>query len=269
MIKKINNNTSDIKDIGKDFDEYQTKYNKIVNIYNNDLNTYKTINNYYKGVIIVSIIIIIIAIFLFSIPYIDGNAQSGILLITVIIMILFYIFYIINLKITETFVNCNYKNAEVVNVYRSDLDFSSYKTSLLAYNTFLLMLASGFSSTGDTLTPVNDFVDQANSMRRRRILFYKNKISEYTHASELLKKNADNYYYLMTLIYFTIIIALIAMSLYLLFPYMLFTIIIFSIIIFLILLIYVVYRINRSTRLFNDKNYWANFNPTPEVIQTL
>lgn len=132
-----------------------------------------------------------------------------------------------------------------------------------------MILASGFSITGDTLTPVNDFVDQANSMRRRRILFYKNKIAEYTHASELLKKNADDYYYLMTLIYYSIVIALVALAFLLLFPTMLFTIIIFAILIFLILLIYIIYRINRATRLFNDKNYWANFNPTPEVIQSL
>jgi len=269
MIKKINSNTYDIKDISKDFDEYQTKYNKTVNIYNNDLDTYKNINNYYKGVIIVSVIIIIMAIFLFTIPNIDGNAQTGILLITAIMMILFFIIFIVNLKLTETFINCNYNDAVVSNSYASNIDFSNYKSSLLAYNTFLLMLASGFSNTGDTLTPVNDFVDQANSMRRRRILFYKNKISEYTHASELLKKNADNYYYLMTLIYFTVIIGLIAMAFYLLFPTMIFTVIIFAILIFLILLIYIVYRINRTTRLFNDKNYWANFNPTPEVIQTL
>jgi hypothetical protein len=269
MIKKINNNTYDIKNIGNDFDEYQTKYNKVVNVYNNDLDTYKTMNNYYKAVIVITIIIIIMAIFLFTIPNIDGNAQTGILLITAVIMILFYIFYLINFKPTETFVNCNYKDAVVTNAYSTDLSFTTYKTNLFAYNTFLLILASGFSITGDTLTPVNDFVDQANNMRRRRILAYKNKIAQYSHASELLKKNADNYYYLMTLIYFSIVIALIAMSFYLLFPTMIFTVIIFAFLIFLILLIYVVYRINRTTRLYNDKNYWANFNPTPEVVQLL
>ena len=226
-------------------------------------------NNYYKAVIVITIIIIIMAIFLFTIPNIDGNAQTGILLITAVIMILFYIFYLINFKPTETFVNCNYKNAVVTNAYSTDLSFTTYKTNLFAYNTFLLILASGFSITGDTLTPVNDFVDQANNMRRRRILAYKNKIAQYSHASELLKKNADNYYYLMTLIYFSIVIALIAMSFYLLFPTMIFTVIIFAFLIFLILLIYVVYRINRTTRLYNDKNYWANFNPTPEVVQLL
>lgn len=270
MVKKINSNTSDINGISKEFDEYQTKYNKVVNIYNNDLDTYKTINNYYRAVIVIAIVIIVMAIFIFSIPNIDGNAQTGILLITAVIMIIFYAFYLVNLKSTETFINCNYKNAaNVNNNYDTNLDFTTYKQNLLTYNTFLMVMASGFSSTGDTLTPINDFVDQANLMRRRRILFYKTKIAEYTHASELLKKSADDYYYLMTLIYFSIIIALVAMAFYLLFPTMLFTVIIFAILIFLILLIFVVYRINRSTRLFNDKNYWANFNPTPEVIQSL
>jgi hypothetical protein len=269
MIKKINSNTSDIKDISKDFDEYQIKYNKVVNIYNNDLDTYKTINNHYRTVIVIAIVIIIMAIFIFSIPNIDTNAQMGILLITAVIMIIFYVFYLINLKSSETFINCNYKNAVVVNNYDANIDFSNYKNNLLTYNTFLIVLASGFSSTGDTLIPINDFVDQANSMRRRRILFYKNKIAEYTNASELLKKSADDYYYLMSLIYFSIIIALIAMAFYILFPTMLFTVIIFAILIFLILLIFIIYRINRSTRLFNDKNYWANFNPTSEVIQSL
>jgi len=269
MVKKINSNTSDINSISSEFDENQTKYNKVVNIYNNDLDNYKTINNYYRAVIVIAIVIIVMAIFIFSIPNIDGNAQTGILLITAVIMIIFYAFYLVNLKSTETFINCNYKNAVVTNNYDANLDFTTYKKNLLTYNTFLMVMASGFSSTGDTLTPINDFVDQANLMRRRRILFYKTKIAEYTHASELLKKSADDYYYLMTLIYFSIIIALIAMAFYLLFPTMIFTVIIFAILIFLILLIFIVYRINRSTRLFNDKNYWANFNPTPEVIQSL
>ena len=270
MVKKINSNTSDINSISSEFDKYQTNYNKVVNIYNNDLDNYKTINNYYRAVIVIAIVIIVIAIFIFSIPNIDGNAQTGILLITSVIMIIFYAFYLVNLKSTETFINCNYKNAaDGINNYGANLDFSTYKQNLLTYNTFLMVMASGFSSTGDTLTPINDFVDQANLMRRRRILFYKTKIAEYTHASELLKKSADDYYYLMTLIYFSIIIALVAMAFYLLFPTMIFTVIIFAILIFLILLIFIVYRINRSTRLFNDKNYWANFNPTPEVIQSL
>ena len=270
MVEKINSNTSDINSISSEFDKYQTNYNKVVNIYNNDLDNYKTINNYYRAIIVIAIVIIVIAIFIFSIPNIDGNAQTGILLITSVIMIIFYAFYLVNLKSTETFINCNYKNAtDGINNYGANLDFSTYKQNLLTYNTFLMVMASGFSSTGDTLTPINDFVDQANLMRRRRILFYKTKIAEYTHASELLKKSADDYYYLMTLIYFSIIIALVAMAFYLLFPTMIFTVIIFAILIFLILLIFIVYRINRSTRLFNDKNYWANFNPTPEVIQSL
>jgi hypothetical protein len=269
MMQKISANSSNIQIKSKEFDEYQTKYNKVVNIYNNDLDTYKDINNYYRAVIIISIIVIILAIYLFSIPNIDSNAQVGILFGAVITMILFYIFYLANLKITETFINCRYNNINTTNSYPINFDFTKYKQYLRNYNIFLLILASGFSVTGETLAPINDFVDEANSMRGRKILFYKNKITEYTGASELLKKNADNYYYLMTLIYFTTIIALSAMALYLLFPTMLFTVIIFAIIIFLILLIYIVYKINRSTRLFNDKNYWANFNPSNEVIKEL
>jgi hypothetical protein len=270
MIKNINNNTSNIKDISKIFDEYQTKFNKVVNIYNNDLDIYKSINNYYKGVIVVSIIIIILAIFLFTIPNIDGNSQTGILLITVIIMILFYVFYLVNLKITEPFINCRYKGVTAsLTRYGGDFDFTNYKSKLSTYNVFLLILASGFTVTGETLTPMNDFVNQANNMRRHRILYYKNKIAQYSNASELLKKDADNYYYLMTLIYFSIIIALSSMAFYLLFPSMLFTIMTFAILIFLVLLIFIVYRINRTTRLFNDKKYWANFNPSNELLEEL
>ena len=108
-----------------------------------------------------------------------------------------------------------------------------------------------------------------NNMRRHRILYYKNIIAQYSNASELLKKDADNYYYLMTLIYFSIIIALSSMAFYLLFPSMLFTIMTFAILIFLVLLIFIVYRINRTTRLFNDKKYWANFNPSNELLEEL
>jgi hypothetical protein len=270
LTTNISNNTNNIKTITLDFDNYQTKYNKVVNIYNNDLDSYNSINTYYKAVIIIAIIIIIAAIFLFSIRRIDGNAQTGILLITAIIMILFYIFYLANLKITETFVNCRYKTVPTTAaVLSGNVDFLPYKEKLYTYNAFLFMLSTSESITSDTLKPMNNFIANTNNMRQQKILFYKSKIAEYTNASELLKKGADNYYYLMTLIYFTIIIALFAMAFNLLFPTMVYSIMIFAIIIFLILLIYIVYKINRSTRLFNDKNYWANFNPSNEVIQSL
>jgi len=268
--KQIDKNSTRINEVSNNFDENQTNYNKVVNIYNNDLDTYKGINNYYRSVIIIAIIIIILAIYLFSIPYIDRNTQSGILFATVITMILFYVFYLVNLKITETFINCRYKTKNNGATYSSEnIDLTEYKKNIRNYNIFLLILASGFSDTGEKLYPIHNFVKKANSMRERKILFYKNKITEYTSASELLKKNADNYYYLMTLIYFTAIIALTAMALYLLFPNMPLTVIIFAIVVFLILLIFIVYRINRSTRLFNDKNYWANFNPSDEAIKEL
>jgi hypothetical protein len=270
MSSTIQKNTDNINNITTEFDKYQMKYNKVVYAYNTDLDSYKNINKYYNAVIIISIIIVIVSIFLFSIPQINSTAQTGVFLIIAILMILFYVFYLANLKITETFINCRYKSlATVNNQYNDDLDYYDYKIKSQYYLTFITLLANGITTADDTITPMSNFIGKANDMRKRKILFYKSKIVNYTNASEVLKKEADNYYYLMTLIYFTIIITLITMALYILFPILSFMIIIFAIIIFLILLIYIIYKINRSTRLLNDKNYWANFNPSSEVIQSL
>ena len=67
----------------------------------------------------------------------------------------------------------------------------------------------------------------------------------------------------------SIIIFNIALILYLLNPSMLVQIIVFCIIPFIILIYYISYQIHKSTRLAENKNYWANYNPSKSTLEHL
>jgi accessory gene regulator protein AgrB len=65
------------------------------------------------------------------------------------------------------------------------------------------------------------------------------------------------------------LILLVSLILLLINPAMLLQIIALAIIFALILIYYISYKINRSTRMAENKNYWANFNPSKDTLDDL
>jgi fatty-acid desaturase len=132
-----------------------------------------------------------------------------------------------------------------------------------------MLLLSTQAITKNTLYNIDTHLTNINDIRYKTIQVNNNKIKNYENASELLKKSANDYYYLIILIIFSIIILMFGMSLYLLYPTMLLNIVIFAIIPFIILVFYVMYKINRSTRMAEDKKYWSIYNPSSTLLTTL
>jgi len=247
--------------------------NDAINKYNNDLDVYNTMNYYYKIIIAIAIIILIFVILIFAIDAIDINTKIMIFAFIALIIIVLYIIYNSSFSITENFVSCRFKyigsGLTTIGSIVNNISINNYKTTLYKYSSFIMVLLSTQSITKNTLHNITTYIDNTNDIRTRKILYNKNKITEYQNASELLKKSANDYYYLILLIVFGIIILMFGMSLYLLYPTMLLNVAIFAVIPFIILVFYVMYKINRSTRMVENKNYWATFNPSEKVLATL
>jgi len=260
---------TNITNTEKEFEEEQNNYNKAINKYNNDLDLYNEMNNYYKIVIAIAITIIILIIIIFIQKKIDNNSKIGIFILIAVIIIIIYILYSNNLRLTENFTTCRFKTTGTVADLGGSIDFTNYKQTLYKYAMFILILLSKESITKNTLSPMSEFIDKANNVRARKILIYKNKIQQYKNASEILKKSINDYYYLITLIVFSIVILMVGMSLYLLYPNMLLNVVIFAVIPFIILVGYIMYKLHRSTRMIENKNYWGVYNPSQKTLQSL
>jgi amino acid permease len=227
-------------------------------------------NNYYKIIIAIAIIILIFVILIFTMNSIDNNSKIMIFAFIAIIVIILFVLYNNNLTITENFVTCRFKNSAVsAGVLGAVIDFTGYKEKLYTYNAFLLVVLTSQGITDNTFYTMTDYIDTTTSISKRKILLNNNKIKEYENASEILKKSINDYYYLIIFIVFSIIILMFGMSLYLLYPNMLLNIFIFAVIPFLILVYFIVYKLHRSTRMIENKNYWASFNPSKTTLALL
>ena len=89
------------------------------------------------------------------------------------------------------------------------------------------------------------------------------------NSIEILKKTSKFYYYMIIFVFVGIIIFNIALIMYLINPNMIIPIIILAVIFFIILIYYVSYNIHKSTRLAENKNYWANYNPSKLTLSDL
>jgi len=273
VVENVHNTSQKLTEINTNYETSQSVLNDAINKYNNDLDVYNTMNYYYKIIIAIAIIILIFVILIFAIDAIDINTKIMIFAFIALIIIVLYIIYNSSFSITENFVSCRFKyigsGLTTIGSIVNNISINNYKTTLYKYSSFIMVLLSTQSITKNTLHNITTYIDNTNDIRTRKILYNKNKITEYKNASELLKKSANDYYYLILLIVFGIIILMFGMSLYLLYPTMLLNVAIFAVIPFIILVFYVMYKINRSTRMVENKNYWATFNPSEKVLATL
>jgi len=274
VIKNISDTSQILNQTTKDYNISLDTLNDAINKYNNDLDIYNTMNNYYKILMIICIIIIVIVIIIFIIRTIDNNTKIIIYAFITIIIIVLFILYNNSLKITENFETCRFKYGNSVasggiGTITTKVDLSSYKTVLYKYASYIMVLLSTQSITKNTLNDMTKYINNSNGMKNREMLLNNNKIKNYQNASELLKKSANDYYYMIILIVFSIIIFMFGLTLYLLYPDMLLNVVIFAVIPFIILLFYVMYKINRSTRMVENKNYWATYNPSETTLATL
>jgi hypothetical protein len=270
VVKKISDNSSRIKSSSDDLNASLENLNDAITKYNNDLEVYNTYLDYYKIIMGIAIAIIIIIVLIFTMKSIDNNTKIMIFAAIAIVIIVLFILYNNSLSITtETFDTCRRKYLTGGEGTLAQIDFSTYKTMLYKYMSYIMVLLSTQSITKNTLYNIDTHINNTINSRNKTIALNSNKIKNYQNASELLKKSANDYYYFIILIVFSVIILMFGISLYLLYPNMLLNIFVFAVIPFLILVFYVMYKINQSTRMVENKNYWSIYNPSEKTLATL
>jgi hypothetical protein len=270
-ISTISSSISNINNTDIEFQIEQNKLNKTINIYNSELEKYNQTVYNYKIIIILAIFLILIILFIFTLNKIDTNSKIGIYILLMLALIVLLSYYNINNTI-ENFVIVNNKNLTDGNlIYYSASSViynNNYMKALDYYKTFLTRIA-GNGINIEILQPMTRFIDKSTNIKKNKIEYYKLKNMNLTNSIELLKKSINTYYYITILITLSTILLMICLILYLINPQMLMQIFVFALIIMFIIIFYVSYKINQNTRLEQDKYYWANFNPSANMLKAL
>jgi hypothetical protein len=262
--------SSENKETSANYYKNQSELNSIINDYNGELENYNTISFYYKLIIAFGILLAIVILFVFGTNSIDNNSKISVNVIIIILIIIAFIVYKEYSGIKEKFTVIFHKD-ESTNV--GDLNTAinkivDYKFSVDKYINKLL-LSLGSTSIGGTLKTSLQYINRLSVIKNEKAELFKIKKMNLLNSIEILKKTSKFYYYMIILIFVGIIIFNIALIMYLINPNMIIGIIIYAVILFVILIYYVAYNIHKSTRLAENKNYWANYNPSDLTISNL
>ena len=270
----ISDNIIDTSDINKtSSDNYynqQMELNKIINDYNNELENYNNVSFYYKIIIAFGIVLLLLIAFIFNYNSIDNNTKISIYTILIIMIIIAFIAYNQYSGVKEGFSVILAKDDNITSnsSLTSSINFNNYKANIEKYINKLLIVLTNNNINGNMQSSLN-YIKKLSTIKNEKAEFYKVKKMNLINSIEVLKKNSNFYYNMIKLIAGSIIIFNIALILYLLNPSMLVQIIVFCIIPFIILIYYISYQIHKSTRLAENKNYWANYNPSKSTLEHL
>ena len=261
-----NTNTSD------NFYEKQLDLNKTINEYNGELENFNNISFYYKLVIAFAILLIIIILVIFGTKSIDNNSKISVYVIIVVMIIIAFIIYNQYSGVKEGFTIILNKGESVtygnVATAVSESAANSYKLAVDKYITKLI-LTLATSNIDNNLQSSLTYIKKLSVVKNEKAEIYKIKNINLMNSIEILKKNANFYYYMIIAISFSIIILNIGLILYLLNSAMIMQIIILCAVLFIILTYYISYYIHKSTRLAENKNYWSNYNPSSSTFNNL
>jgi hypothetical protein len=263
--------TSDMNKTSSDnYYNQQFELNKIINDYNGELENYNNISFYYKVVIAFGIILLLLIAFIFNYSGIDNNAKISIYGILIIMIIVAFIAYKQYAGVKEGFsvILARDDTFTANKALASSINLTKYKSNIDKYINKLLILLTNNNINGNMQSSLN-YIKKLSSIKNDKAEYYKVKKMNLINSIEVLKKNANFYYYMIILIAGSIMIFNFALILYLLNPNMIIQIIIFCVIPFIVLIYYISYQIHKSTRLAENKNYWANYNPSKTTLNDL
>ena len=254
------------------FYENQQQLNKIIYDYNGELENYNKMSFYYKMVVAFAILLTIIILFIFSANSIDNNSKISIYVIIIVMIIIAYLIYKDYSGVKEGFTVITEKSSGVTGVNLSNLiskaNLNQYKVETEKYiNNLILSLLN--ANIAENVKTSLTYIKKLSVVKNEKAELYNIKKVNLMNSIEILKKSANFYYYMIIAIFISIIILNIALILYLLNPAMIMQIIILCVIPFIILIYGVSYYIHKSTRLAENKNYWANYNPSSETLDIL
>jgi hypothetical protein len=279
ITNSINNFTKISAQIEDDKNRYitsQNDLNKLTYRYNMYLSSYNNILLNFKIFIIIAILLLIsiIAIYMSSEQYIDLNSKISIYTVIIIFIIIASYFYY-NYTVVENFgtLYSTYSTGGTQGLYQ--LNTTNILSPLAGYiqsaNNFIVKILSNASTNNISYVTdeMNGYINNYVNDRSNKIDSYKKKYDLLSNSINLLIKNINFYKAIMMLTSFIIILLLILMILYLLFPQFLTAIVILILIPLLISVFITVYYLSHSTRMYDNKKYWANMNPSDEVLKTL
>jgi hypothetical protein len=264
-VSNKNTTTSD------NFYEKQLDLNKTINEYNGELENFNNISFYYKLVIAFAILLLLIILVIFGTKSIDNNSKISVYVIIVVMIIIAFIIYKQYSGVKEGFTiildkaATNYGN---IATSVSESVANSYKLAVDKYITKLI-LTLATSNIDNNLQSSLTYIKKLSVIKNEKAEIYKIKKMNLMNSIEILKKNANFYYYMIIAIFFSIIILNIGLILYLLNSAMIMQIIILCAVLFIILTYYISYYIHKSTRLAENKNYWSNYNPSSSTFNNL
>jgi hypothetical protein len=273
---KFNN----LENIKTSFSKNQTDLNATINRYNTYLTMYNNLLFYYKLIIAFAIFLTIVIIIIFSSSLINNNTKISIYIIILVFIIILLFYYNNNVTI-EDFSLCFATSATKgtppgANQYGAnapDTTTLQNKINELLTKEILYLTASALSSsdTNSSLfsTDTIKYIDALTFDKSSKKEYYKIKNITLSNNIEIMKKSINYYYYLIVLISILIVILIIGLILFLLAPQLLLQIGIFCVILIIIDVYFFTYRMHRSTRIYENKNYWANYNPSADTLNTL
>jgi len=254
------------------FKTSQNELNESIAKYNNLFDTNNKYLYYYKIIIIIALFLILLIFFIYTLNTIDNGTKIGIYIFILIFIIILLYYYGNSFTITENFViNKNKDDIDPNNIYSTSgtINYSEYKTKLNTYNNSILKIITNATINKNMLFPIKTYTLKTDNVRVNKIEYYKLKKINLDHGMDILKKSSNNYYYFIILIVISTIILLFSLIFLLLNPDMLMLIIVIAAIFFIMLIFYISYNINRTTRIAENKNYWANFNPSKTKLDEL
>ena len=274
-IKNLSDTSSTNISTSNDFYTNQQDLNKTINEYNGELENFNNISFYYKLVIAFSILLTIIILVIFGTKSIDNNSKISVYVIIIVLIIIAFIIYKQYSGVKEGF-TIIYKDSGLPNLGNSVnfpliVDTNSINTYKLAVEKLInkVILSLTNSNIGENLNSSLTYIKKLSVVKNEKAEIYKIKKINLMNSIEILKKNANFYYYMIIAISFSIIILNIGLILYLLNSAMIMQIIILCAVLFIILTYYISYYIHKSTRLAENKNYWSNYNPSSSTFNNL
>lgn len=252
----------------------QQDLNKTINEYNGELENFNNISFYYKLVVAFALLLTIVIIFIFGTNRIDNNSKISVYVIIIVMIIIAFILYKQFSLVKEGFTYVHYKtstsadSSTFTGTAIPKTTINKYKISVERYiNNLILSLTN--SNIATNLNSSLTYIKKISVIKNEKAEIYKIKKMNLMNSIEILKKNANFYYYMIIAIFVSIIILNIGLILYLLNPAMVMQIVILCIIPFIVLIYYISYYIHKSTRLAENKNYWANYNPSSTTLEDL
>ena len=252
----------------------QQDLNKTINEYNGELENFNNISFYYKLVVAFALLLTIVIIFIFGTNRIDNNSKISVYVIIIVMIIIAFILYKQFSLVKEGFTYVHFKtsltadSSTFAGTAIPKTTINKYKISVERYiNNLILSLTN--SNIATNLNSSLTYIKKISVIKNEKAEIYKIKKMNLMNSIEILKKNANFYYYMIIAIFVSIIILNIGLILYLLNPAMVMQIVILCIIPFIVLIYYISYYIHKSTRLAENKNYWANYNPSSTTLEDL